>query len=110
MGFFGRLAHKVSSGASRLGHKVSSGARVAVKSVTDHAGEIANVSGKIAKVAKVISKVSTAALPFTAEIPIVGEAVAGTAALSKGVAIVASGVNRVAKGVNRANKVAKLLT
>tara|TARA_R110001583_G_scaffold60590_1_gene179846 strand:- start:255 stop:635 length:381 start_codon:yes stop_codon:yes gene_type:complete len=112
MGFFTRLARKVGSEISDLGKKavsaVGSGlsavghaARVGVKYAYDHAGDIANIAGKVDKIAGVVGKAATSALPFTAEIPIVGGLVAGAAAGAKVVQAGAKGVQKVAGAVHR---------
>jgi hypothetical protein len=106
MGIFTRLAQKAHHAAARLGykiHEVSGG-------VHRLAHKVGDVAGKVSKVAGVINKVSTAALPFTAEIPVVGEVVAGTAAVSKGVQLGAKGVSRVAKVIDRGAVIANKLT
>ena len=77
MGFFSRLGKKLVSGVSTLGKKVASGVKAGVKFAYDHAGEIADIAGKVDKVAGIVGKAATSALPWTAEIPIVGEIVAG---------------------------------
>ena len=106
MGIIARLGQKISTGAARLGQKIheKSGqvARIAQK--------VGDVAGKVEKVASVVNKVATAALPFTAEIPVVGEVVAGTAAISKGVQLGAKGVGRVSKVVGGAARLANKLT
>ena len=105
MGFFGRLAHKEARGIARLGHKVSHEAhRLAVK-VQPIAHKVASVSGNVAKVAGVVSKAATSALPFTAEIPLVGEAVGGIAASSKALQIGSRGVGRVAGMIDKGSRV-----
>tara|TARA_Y100001951_G_C11239481_1_gene239606 strand:- start:287 stop:667 length:381 start_codon:yes stop_codon:yes gene_type:complete len=115
MGFFTRLARKVGSELSDLGKKavgaVGSGlkavghaARVGVKYAVDHAGDIANIAGKVDKIAGVVGKAATSALPFTAEIPIVGELVGGVAAASKVVGAGARGVQRVAGAVDKGKR------
>ena len=106
MGFFSRLGHKLHHAGARLGHKiheVSGGVhRIAHK--------VADVSGKVAKVAGAVRKVATAALPFTAEIPVVGEVVGGVAAGSKAVQCIATGVNMISKAVDRGAVIANKLT
>ena len=106
MGIFTRLAQKAHHAAARLGHKIHS----VSGNVHRIAHKVADVSGKVAKVAGVVSKAATAALPFTAEIPVVGEVVRGVAAGSKAVQGVATGVNKVAKFVDRGAVVANKLT
>ena len=95
MGFFSRLGHKISSGVHRLGHKIHEKAG----EVHRIASKVADVSGKIGKVAGVVGKVASTALPFTAEIPVVGEAVAGVAGGAK-----ASMVSRGARAVDSVAK------
>tara|TARA_R110000751_G_scaffold12691_1_gene43512 strand:+ start:3319 stop:3723 length:405 start_codon:yes stop_codon:yes gene_type:complete len=115
MGFgFGRLGHKIANsvgaigqkihdGANRIGTKVKQGANYVVehsekiKSVADKVGDIA---GKVGKVSSVIAKGAETALPFTAEIPIVGEVVGGVAGLAEGVSGASSLIGKGAKGVS----------
>ena len=106
MGIITRLGQKISSGAHRLGHKIHE-ASAGVHRIAQKVGDVA---GKVEKVAGVVSKVATAALPFTAEIPVVGEVVAGTAAVSKGVQLGAKGVGRVSKVVGGAARLSNKLT
>ena len=101
MGFFSRLGKKLVSGVSTLGKKVASGVKAGVKFAYDHAGEIADIAGKVDKVAGIVGKAATSALPWTAEIPIVGEIVAGTAGAAKVVQAGAKGVQKVAGAVHR---------
>ena len=82
MGFFQRLGHKVSRGVHRLGHKIH------------------EVAGKVGKVAGMVNKVSRGALPFVAEIPVVGELDAGIVAGSGAVAGASKIVKRGAKAVD----------
>lgn len=107
-GFLGRLGDKIVSGVKRVGHKVGEVASAVGKKVeqgakwaVDHAGDIKNVAGKVEKIAGVVGKAATSALPFTAEIPIVGEVVGGVAGLAKGVEAGARGVGKVAGMVER---------
>lgn len=97
MGIIARLGQKISTGVARLGHKI-------------HAGQVARIAQKVGDVAGAVSKVATAALPFTAEIPVLGEVVAGTAAISKGVQLGAKGVGRVSKVVGGAARLSNKLT
>ena len=96
MGIFSRLGSKINHEVLRVGHKVH-----------NHAGQIhrmahkvSDVAGKVGKVAGVVGKVASAALPFTAEIPLVGEAVAGVAAGARAVGGASSLINRGAKAVD----------
>ena len=96
MGFFQRLGHKVSRGVHRLGHKIHEEAGV-VHRVAQKVGEVA---GKVGKVAGMVNKVSRGALPFVAEIPVVGELDAGIVAGSGAVAGASKIVKRGAKAVD----------
>tara|TARA_R100000963_G_scaffold33325_1_gene25595 strand:+ start:1046 stop:1519 length:474 start_codon:yes stop_codon:yes gene_type:complete len=66
------------------------------KWVGTHADPIKRVADSVASVAGTIGDVASAALPFTAEIPIVGEVVAGAAAGGKLIQAGAKGVSKVA--------------
>ena len=48
---------------------------ILVRLVDKIAPKVESVAGRVAQVAGVVGKVASAALPFTAEIPIVGEVV-----------------------------------
>lgn len=101
MSWWSRLGKKVVSGVSTLGKKVASGVKAGVKWGYDHAEQIADIAGKVDKVAGIVGKAATSAIPWTAEIPIVGEIVAGTAGAAKVVGSAAKGVQRVAGAVSR---------
>ena len=98
------LGQKISGGFSRLGHKVSDGARAGVKWGVSHSEDIADISGTIAGGAEAVAKGAEMALPFTAEIPIIGEAVAGTAVAAEGVGALAGYVSVGATAVSKAKK------
>ena len=66
------------------------------KWVGTHADPIKKAADSVASVAGTIGDVAAAALPFTAEIPIVGEVVAGAAAGGKLIQAGAKGVSKVA--------------
>ena len=118
MGWWSRLGDKVVSGGASVGKKVAHGVSVGVKAVgstiekgadyvIDHseaikkvADTVGDVAGKVGNVAKVVAKGAESALPFTAEIPIVGEVVGGVAGLAEGVSGVSSLVGKGAKGVS----------
>ena len=103
MGWWSRLGDKVVSGVGSIGKKVAHGVSVGVKAVghavktaedyvIDHSEAITNVAdkvgdiaGKVGDVASIVAKGAESALPFTAEIPIVGEVVGGVAGLAEGV-------------------------
>ena len=76
--FFG----KKQTGSSQ-GKKEESVWRKGWKWVGEHADPVKKAADTVASVAGTIGDVATAALPFTAEIPIVGEVVAGAAAGGK---------------------------
>lgn len=101
MGWWSRLGKKIASGVSTLGKKVASGVKAGVKWGYDHAEQIADIAGKVDKVAGVVGKAATSAIPWTAEIPIIGEIVAGTAGAAKVVGSAAKGVQRVAGAVSK---------
>tara|TARA_R100000808_G_C2107389_1_gene122566 strand:+ start:279 stop:626 length:348 start_codon:yes stop_codon:yes gene_type:complete len=104
MGWWQRLGKKIASGVSTLGKKVASGVKAGVKWGYDHAEQIADIAGKVDKVAGVVGKAATAAIPWTAEIPIVGEIVAGTAGAAKVVGKGAQAVQRVAGAVSKGKR------
>ena len=78
-GNFHRLGHKLQEAEHTLGRKV----HTAVHYAAEHAGQVSKIAGKVGRAGGLVSKVATAALPFTAEIPIVGEVVAGAGAAGK---------------------------
>ena len=90
--FFG----KKHSSSSSQGKKEESVFKKGWKWVGTHADPIKRAADTVASVAGTIGDVATAALPFTAEIPIVGEVVAGAAAGGKLIQVGAKGVSRVA--------------
>ena len=90
--FFG----KKHSSSSSPGKKEESVFRKGWKWVGEHADPVKKAADTVASVAGTIGDVATAALPFTAEIPIVGEVVAGAAAGGKLIQAGAKGVSKVA--------------
>mgnify|MGYP003650728109 FL=1 len=104
MSWFHDLGKKVSSAAHRLGHKVTHAVHQGVKGVVKHSEDISRIAGKVGKVAGIVGKVASAALPFTAEIPILGEVVgaaaAGGKAIEKVSAAVQKGANLITAGKN----------
>lgn len=117
MGWFTRLAKKAVGGIADLGKKavgavgsglkaVGSAARVGVKWAYDHAEKIGDIAGKVEKVAGIVGKAATSAIPWTAEIPIIGEIVAGTAGAAK---VVQGGAGAVARVAGRVGKVKKVV-
>ena len=98
-----KLGNKVGGAAHRVGVKLRHGAHQGAKFVSKHADQVANVSDTSGKVAGVVGKVASAALPFTAEIPVVGEVVGGLAAGGK---VIEKGAKAVSKGAKVAKRVA----
>ena len=90
--FFG----KKHSSSSSPGKKEESVFKKGWKWVGSHADPIKKAADSVASVAGVVGDVAAAALPFTAEIPIVGEVVAGAAAGGKLIQAGAKGVSKVA--------------
>lgn len=81
--FIHKLGDKVDGAAHRVGVKARHGLHQGAKFVAAHADKVASVADKVASVAGVVGKVASAAVPFTAEIPGVGEVVAAAAAGGK---------------------------
>lgn len=116
MGWWGQLGTKIKNSASALGTKAWDGVKAVghkidegVDYVIDHsdtikkvADTVGDVAGKVGNVAKVVAKGAESALPFTAEIPIVGEVVGGVAGLAEGVSGVSSLVGKGAKATSLA--------
>jgi|TARA_R110001583_G_scaffold74274_1_gene205806 hypothetical protein len=96
MGYF-RLGSKITHEVHRIGHKIHNHAG----QIHRIASKVSDVAGQVGKVAGVVGKVASAALPFTAEIPLVGEAVGGVALGAKAV----GGASRL---IGRGAKVADL--
>ena len=94
MGWFGRLGNAIVGGAQKLGHAVHHGVDSAVRLVDKVAPKVEAIASKVAMGAGIVGKVASAALPFTAEIPILGEVVGGIAAGARVVQGVAKGVKR----------------
>lgn len=101
MGWWHNLGNKVSGVAHSLSHKVKDVVRTGEKFVDKHAEQIADVAHKVGEVAGTVGNVAAAALPFTAEIPIVGEVVAGLAAGGK---LLQKGAGMAEKGARGAKK------
>ena len=100
--FTHRLGQKVNNVGRDLGKKVHKAEDWMIThsdEIADVAGQVGGVAGKIATGAEFVAKGAETALPFTAEIPIVGEAVAGAAALGETVGTLASGVQYGAQAV-----------
>tara|TARA_R110000803_G_scaffold153079_1_gene217994 strand:- start:169 stop:528 length:360 start_codon:yes stop_codon:yes gene_type:complete len=97
-----KLGDKVSGAAHRVGNKIHHGIHQGAKYVVKHADAVSNIADKVSKIAGVVGKVASAALPFTAEIPIIGEVVGAAAAGGK---IIERGASAVSKGAKIAKKV-----
>ena len=102
--FVHNLGHKIQDAGHRLGNKVRHGLHEGAKFVAKHADVVADAASKVGKVAGVVGKVASAAIPFTAEIPVVGEVVAGVAAGAKGAQMA---TNAIQKGARIAGKVSQ---
>ena len=83
MGWFSSLGKSISGAVSYIGKKAKSAVRVGRKFVHDHAGQIEKVAKTVGDVAGVVGNVASAALPFVAAVPGVGEVVGGLAAGGK---------------------------
>lgn len=101
--FVHNLGHKISDAGHRIGQKIRHGAHQGAKFVSKHADQVSKVANVVGKVAGVVGKAASAALPFTAEIPVVGEIVAGAAAGGK---VIEKGAKAVSKGAKIAKRVA----
>ena len=102
MGWFSSLGNRISGAVHSLGQKVRGGIKRGRKFVHDHAAQIERVSKTIGDVAGVVGNVATAALPFVAAVPGVGEVVAGVAAGGKFVQYGARGVQKMAGTARKA--------
>jgi methyl-accepting chemotaxis protein len=107
MGWLNRLGNAIKGGAQRLGNKVHEGVDAGIRLMDKVAPVVDKVAGKVSSVAGRIGSVAGMAVPFTAEIPIVGEAVAGVAAGAKAVQAAAAGAKRGAQFIERASSTAK---
>jgi len=107
MGWFSSLGNRISGAVHSIGNKVKSVVKVGRKFVHDHAGQIERIAKTVGDVAGVVGNVASAALPFTAAIPGVGEVVAGLAAGGKAVE---AGSRWVQKGAGTARKAEAALT
>lgn len=95
--FVHNLGGKIKDAGHRIGNKIHHGLHEGSKFVSAHADQVANVASKVGNVAGVVGKVASAALPFTAEIPVVGEVVGGLAAGGKAVEKAANLIERGAR-------------
>ena len=94
MGWLNRLGSAITGGVQKLGKAVHHGVDSAVRLIDKVAPKVEAIASKVAMGAGIVGKVASAALPFTAEIPVVGEVVGGIAAGAKVVQGVAKGVKR----------------
>ena len=101
------LGQKFRSGARRLGHKVADGTRAGVKWGVQHAGEIADISGKVQYGAQAVAKgleLAGAGIATTGiGLPLAGAVEAG-AGLAEGVGAVAGYVSTGASAVQQAKE------
>ena len=107
MSWYNRLGNAITGGVQKLGQAVHHGVDSAVRLVDKIAPKVESVAGRVAQVAGVVGKVASAALPFTAEIPIVGEVVGAVAAGAKGVQAGARAVKRGAQFAEQASSAVK---
>ena len=107
MGWWSALGNRISGAVHSIGSKAASVVKRGRKFVHDHAAQIERVSKVVGDVAGVVGNVATAALPFTAGIPGVGEVVGGLAAGGKAVE---AGARWVQKGAGTARKAEAALT
>tara|TARA_R110000823_G_scaffold14275_1_gene47184 strand:+ start:208 stop:570 length:363 start_codon:yes stop_codon:yes gene_type:complete len=95
--FVNNLGGKVADAGHRLGKQIHHGLHQGAKFVNKHADQVASAASKVGKIAGVVGKVASMALPFTAEIPIIGEVVGAAAAGGKAVEKAANLIERGAK-------------
>ena len=107
MGWFSSLGSRISGAVHSIGQKVKGAVKVGRKFVHDHAAQIERVSKTIGDVAGVVGNVASAALPFVAGVPGVGEVAAGLAAGGKAVE---AGARWVQKGAGTARKAEAAMT
>ena len=88
MGWFHDLGNKVSGAVHTLGKKIHKAGNKAGKFIHKVAPKIESIADD----AGIVGDIAEAALPFTAEIPILGEVVGAVAAGGKAVSEVAQGV------------------
>ena len=107
MAWYNRLGNAITGGVQKLGQAVHHGVDSAVRLVDKVAPKVESIAGRVAQVAGVVGKVASAALPFTAEIPVVGEVVGVVAAGAKGVQAGARAVKRGAQFAEQASAAVK---
>jgi len=109
MGWLSRLGNSIKGGAQRLGQKVHESVDAGIRLMDHVAPVVEKAANRVSKVAGAIGSAAAMAVPFTAEIPIVGEAVAGVAAGAKAVQGLAAGAKRGAQFIERASSTAKTI-
>jgi hypothetical protein len=107
MGWLSRLGNSIKGGAQRLGHKVHESVDAGIRLMDHVAPVVEKAADKVSKVAGAVGSAAAMATPFTAEIPIVGEVVAGVAAGAKAVQGLATGAKRGAQFIEKASSTAK---
>ena len=109
MSWYSRLGNAIQGGVQHLGQSVHNGVDAAVRLVDKVAPKVEAIASKVATGAALVGKVASAALPFTAEIPIIGEVVGGVAVGAKAIEGVARGVKRGAQFAERAADVVQTI-
>ena len=104
MGWFHDLGNKVSGAVHTLGKKIHKAGNKAGKFIHKVAPKIESVAQTIADDAGIVGDIAEAALPFTAEIPILGEVVGAVAA---GVEYGAELAEAATRGIERVSAGAK---
>ena len=107
MGWLTRLGKSITGGAQRLGQKVHESVDAGIRLMDHVAPVVERAAGKVSKVAGAIGSAAAMATPFLAEVPIVGEVVAGVAAGAKAVQGLAAGAKRGAQFIEKASSTAK---
>ena len=95
---------KKQSHATPYGKKQESIFKKGFKWIGKSSAPIKSAADSVADVSGTIGNIAATALPFTAEIPVVGELVGGAAVLGKGVQYAAKGVSSVAGTASSAYK------
>lgn len=107
MGWLSRIGNAIKGGVQKLGHKVHQGVDAGIRLMDKVAPVVDKVAGKVSSAAGFVGNLAGASLPFTAEIPVVGEAVTGVVAGAKAVQGLAAGVKRGAQFIEKASSTAK---
>ena len=107
MGWLTRLGNSIKGSAQRLGNKVHESVDAGIRLMDHVAPVVEKAADKIGKVAGAVGSAASMAIPFTGEIPVVGEVVAGVAAGAKAVQGLAAGAKRGAQFVEKASSTAK---